>query len=158
MRTMIKCNYGENFRNLLFPCTESELQIFCDSLALPNEVGTKIRVGYVHDSPQIDALLVDKEVRLDELNFFMKRLDSFHEGEMNTFYAAASGQKLTSLKDMINLTFNTNCYSLTRYPAINGTTNFRSKLTPYRKIWGNANQGAVATWEKSTMPKGIQIK
>lgn len=112
MRTMIQCDYGENFRNLSFPCTEKELQIFCDSLALPNEAGTQIRVGHVHNSTQMDDLLAGKEINLNELNYFMKRLDSFDEGEMNTFYAVASGQKLTTLKDMINLTFNTHCYSL----------------------------------------------
>lgn len=112
MRTMIKCNYGENVRNLSFPCTERELQIFCDSLALPNEANAKIHVGRVHDNPQMDTLLAGKEVGLDELNYFMKRLDSFDEGEMNTFYAVARGQKLTTLKDLINLTFNTHCYSL----------------------------------------------
>lgn len=112
MRTMIKCNYGENFRNLSFPCTERELQIFCDSLALPNEANAEIHVGRVRDNPQMDTLLAGKEVGLEELNYFMKRLDSFDEGEMNTFYAVASGQKLTTLKDMIDLTFNTHCYSL----------------------------------------------
>lgn len=99
MRTMIQCDYGENFRNLSFPCTEKELQIFCDSLALPNEAGTQIRVCHVHNSTQMDDLLAGKEINLNELNYFMKRLDSFDEGEMNTFYAAASGQKLSSLKD-----------------------------------------------------------
>lgn len=112
MHTIIKCNYGENFRNLSLPCTEREIQLFCDSLALPNDAGTQIRVDHSHNNPQVDALLAGKEVRLDELNYLMKRLDSFDEGEMNTFCAAASGQKLSSLKDMINLTFNIHCYSL----------------------------------------------
>lgn len=44
----------------------------------------------------MDALLAGKEVGLDELNYFMKRLDSFDEREMNTFYAVARGQKLYS--------------------------------------------------------------
>lgn len=112
MRTVIQCEYGENFRSLSFPCTEKELQIFCDSLALPNEAGTQIRVGRIHNSPQMEDLLVGKEVNLDELNYFMKRLDSFDEGEWNTFHGVAAGQKLSTLRDMINLTFNTHCYSL----------------------------------------------
>lgn len=66
---MINCNYGENFRNLSFPCTEKELQIFCDSLALPNNAGTQIRVDHSHNNPKVDALLAGKEVRLDELNY-----------------------------------------------------------------------------------------
>lgn len=112
MRTMIQLNHGENYRNLSLPCTEKELQIFCDSLGVPNDAVTQIHVDHSHNNPQVDDLLAGKEVRLDELNFLMKRLDSFDEGEMNTFYATARGQKLSSLKDMINLTFNTNCYSL----------------------------------------------
>ncbi len=112
MRTIIQLNHGENYRNLSLPCTEQELQIFCDSLGIPNDAVAQVHADHSHNNPQVEDLLAGKEVRLDELNFLMKRLDSFDEGEMNTFYATARGQKLSSLKDMINLTFNTHCYSL----------------------------------------------
>ena len=112
MRTVMQCGSGENFKSLSFPCPEKELQIFCDSLAIPNEAGTRVRVGRVYDNPQIDALLTGLEVNLDELNYLTKRLDSFDERESHTFYAVAAGQKLSTPRDMINLTFNTHCYSL----------------------------------------------
>lgn len=100
MRTMIQLNHGENYRNLSLPCTEKELQIFCDSLGIPNDAVTQIYVDRSHNNPQVDDLLAGKEVRLDELNFLMKRLDSLDEGEMNTFYATAHGHNLSSLKDI----------------------------------------------------------
>lgn len=62
MRTRIKCDYGKNFRNLSFPCTEKKLQIFCDSLALPDEAGTQIHFGRVYDRLQMDALLMGNEM------------------------------------------------------------------------------------------------
>lgn len=112
MRVMMQCFHENNHRNLRLPCTEKELQIFCDSLEVRNTAKTEVRIDTVYNDAKMEALLSDKMVNLDELNYFMKRLDSFDEGEWNTFYAAAAGQKLSTLQDMINLTFNTHCYSL----------------------------------------------
>jgi hypothetical protein len=39
-------------------------------------------------------------------------MDSFDKNELNTFHAAAEHEKLTELKDLINLTFNLHCYTL----------------------------------------------
>ncbi|WP_320928359.1 antirestriction protein ArdA [Hungatella sp.] len=111
MRTMIKFIHGEQYRNVRFPCTEKELQILTDSFELPNTAATKLTVDSIGDE-RLNVLLSGREHNLDELNYLIKRLDSFGENEMNTFCAAARGQKLQSLKDMINLTFNTHCYSL----------------------------------------------
>ncbi len=57
-------------------------------------------------------ILVDKNVNIDELNYLMKRLDSFDSREMEKFYAAAFGERLERIDDLINLTFNIHCYSL----------------------------------------------
>lgn len=112
MRVMIQCIHEGNYRNLAFPCQEKELQILCDSFEIVNTAETETTIGTVHNDERLAVLLTGKTVNLDELNYLMKRLDSFDDGEMNTFCAAAEGLKLSTLKDMINLTFNTNCYSL----------------------------------------------
>ena len=112
MRIMIKFIHNEQYRNVRFPCTEKELQILTDSFEISNAATTKLTVDTIHDDPKLNALLSGREHNLDELNYLFKRLDSFGESEINTFCAVAHGQKLQSLKDMINLTFNTHCYSL----------------------------------------------
>jgi hypothetical protein len=60
----------------------------------------------------LSTLLSDKTVNLDELNFLMKRLDSFDQKELATFYAAAYAEKAETMTELINLSFNTHCYSL----------------------------------------------
>ena len=42
----------------------------------------------------------------------MKRLDSFNQNELATFFAAAYAEKVETMTELINLCFNTHCYSL----------------------------------------------
>lgn len=112
MHIVIKFTHGDQYRNAHFPCSEKELQILTDSFELPNTADTKLTVDTVHGDSKLDTLLSGREHNLDELNYLFKRIDSFGDNEMNIFCAVASGEKLQSLTDMINLTFNTHCYSL----------------------------------------------
>ena len=54
--------------------------------------------------PVLDRL-EGAQVNLDELDYLAKRLDSFDRGEMAQFQAMAEKLGLTSLKDLINLSF-----------------------------------------------------
>ena len=49
--------------------------------------------------------LVSTKVNLDELDYLAKRLDSFTVGEFSQFQAMVEKLHLTSMKDLINLTF-----------------------------------------------------
>lgn len=112
MRAMIQCMHENNYQNLTFPSKEKELQILCDSLGVANTAKTEIKIGAVHNDERLSALLSDKTVNLDELNFLMKRLDSFDQNEFATFYATAYAQKAETMTELINLSFNTHCYSI----------------------------------------------
>lgn len=112
MRAMIQCMHENNYQNLAFPSKEKELQILCDSLGVANTTKTEIKIGSVHNNERLSTLLSDKTVNLDELNFLMKRLDSFDQKELATFYAAAYAEKAETMTELINLSFNTHCYSL----------------------------------------------
>lgn len=112
MRAMIRCMHENNYQNLAFPSKEKELQILCDSLGVANTTKTEIKIGSVHNNERLSTLLSDKTVTLDELNFLMKRLDSFDQKELATFYAAAYAEKAETMTELINLSFNTHCYSL----------------------------------------------
>ena len=97
-------------RNVLFPCTESEYQTTCKELEL------KDNYAFVRDvvEPKALALKKDTFVNLDEINYLAKRMDSFDQKELFSFFAAIETGDYVSTKDLINLTFNLNCYTLIR--------------------------------------------
>ena len=109
---MIQCMHENNYQNLTFPSKEKELQILCDSLGIGNTAKTVITVRNVHNDEKLSNLLSGKTVNIDELNFLMKRLDSFDQKELVTFYAATYAEKAETMTELINLSFNTHCYSL----------------------------------------------
>ena len=97
-------------RNVIFPCTEAEYQAVCKELAL------KDNYAFVRDvvEPKALALKKDMFVNLDEINYLAKRMDSFDQKELFSFFAAIETGDYVSTKDLINLTFNQTCYTLIR--------------------------------------------
>lgn len=97
-------------RNVIFPCTEAEYQAACKALAL------KDNYAFVRDvvEPKTLALKKDTFVNLDEINYLAKRMDSFDQKELFSFFAAIETGDYVSTKDLINLTFNQTCYTLIR--------------------------------------------
>lgn len=73
---------------------------------------TEAEIGTVHNDERLPTLLSHQTVNLDELNFLMKRLDSFNQNELAIFFAAAYAEKAETMIELINLCFNTHCYSL----------------------------------------------
>ena len=112
MRAMIQCIHENKYQNLTFPSKEKELNILCDSLGVVNTAKTEVEIGTVHNDERLSTLLSHQTVNLDELNFLMKRLDSFNQNELATFFAAAYAEKAETMTELINLSFNTHCYSL----------------------------------------------
>lgn len=102
-------NKGRNI-NVKFPCAESEYQAACRELEL------KDNYAFVKDvvEPKALALKKDTFVNLDEINYLAKRMDSFDQKELFSFFAAVEAGDYISTKDLINLTFNLNCYTLIR--------------------------------------------
>lgn len=59
------------------------------------------------------------DINVDELNYLARRLDSFTQIESDKFQAAASLHGYSSIKDLINLTFNLDNYSvITNFPDL----------------------------------------
>ena len=102
-------NKGRNI-NVKFPCTESEYQAACRELELNDNY------AFVRDvvEPKVLALKKDTFVNLDEINYLAKRVDGFDQKELLSFFAAIETGDYVSTKDLINLTFNLNCYTLIR--------------------------------------------
>ena len=102
-------NKGRNI-NVKFPCTESEYQAVCKELVL------KDNYAFVRDVVEPKALAFKKDtfVNLDEINYLAKRMNSFDQKELFSFFAAVEAGDYVSTKDLINLTFNQTCYTLIR--------------------------------------------
>lgn len=102
-------NKGRNI-NVKFPCAESEYQAACRELEL------KDNYAFVRDvvEPKALALKKDTFVNLDEINYLAKRMYSFDQKELFSFFAAVEAGDYISTKDLINLSFNLNCYTLIR--------------------------------------------
>ncbi|MFI3227292.1 MAG: hypothetical protein R3Y09_07770 [Clostridia bacterium] len=92
-----------------FPLTEPEIQQLCDELQIENNAFTKIKIN---QPDELFATLENKEIVLDELNFLTKILDSFNSFEKNIYLAAADGFNFTTTKDLLNLVFNMDCYTV----------------------------------------------
>ena len=112
MNFKIKTEQGSTYLEL--PCREERIAEFCKAVGIPNTSATEVAVEGVYPSDRANILLQDKTFNLDKLNYLAKRLDSFDENEMTTFYAVAYGEKLDNIDSLINLTFNTHCASVVR--------------------------------------------
>ncbi|MGB4660132.1 MAG: antirestriction protein ArdA [Mobilitalea sp.] len=94
-----------------FPCEEEKLSKVC------SDVGIRISKGMNcfitgSDDKDFNSVIKDNYCNVDELNFLAKRLDSFDTREKLTFYASAIAIGADSMEDLINLTYNTHCYSI----------------------------------------------
>jgi len=94
-----------------FPCEEERLSRICDEVGIVMSKDTNCFIVEGSDRDFIDAMR-DFYCNVDELNFLTKRLDSFNTKERNIFYAAAVATDAKTMTDLINLTYNTHCYSV----------------------------------------------
>jgi len=104
-------NIDEKSIETWFPVGEEKLNQISQELGIGISMNANC---YIVDSNDSDLIGVIKEryCNIDELNFLVKRLDSFDAKEKNTFFASAVATDSQSLKDFINLTYNTHCYSV----------------------------------------------
>ena len=108
----ITARWMENYVEINFPCSEEDLTEAIKTLRSVDTSPEGIFLLSMH-RPQQLKLLEDRFVDLDELNYLAKRLDGMSQGELTQFYAGANHERFTTLKDLINLTFN-----LPRYTVI----------------------------------------
>ena len=102
-------NKGRNI-NVKFPCSESEYQTVCRELELKDNYAFVTNVV----EPKALAFKKDTFANLDEINYLAKRMNSFDQKELFSFFAAVEAGDYVSTKDLINLTFNQTCYTLIR--------------------------------------------
>uniref|UniRef100_UPI00289CA45E antirestriction protein ArdA n=1 Tax=Anaerotignum sp. TaxID=2039241 RepID=UPI00289CA45E len=111
MRITIKNPINERRESLWFPWKAEDFEKVCLGLEILPSTEPNCTIVEVSDE-RLSTLLKDKPCNIDELDYLMKRLDSFDRDELQTFYAMAYQKKAETTADLINITFNTHCYSL----------------------------------------------
>lgn len=110
IQVILQYNYHK--KEFEFPCREAELTDALISLNYGSETSPWVFVFQVIE-PEGLKVLENQVIDLDELNYLAKRMESFFgEGEFSQFYEALKHEGFTSMKDIINLTFNMNKYPL----------------------------------------------
>ncbi|KXL53787.1 antirestriction protein (ArdA) [Anaerotignum neopropionicum] len=111
MRITIQNPVNERRESLWFPWKAEDFEKACLSLEILPSTEPNCTIVAVSDE-SLSTLLKDKPCNIDELDYLMKRFDSFDRDELQTFYAMAYAEKAETTADLINITFNTHCYSL----------------------------------------------
>ena len=107
----VTVRWGDNYADIEFPCTDSELQSKLEQLHPAAPHSDSIFILSVQE-PTALSVLEDQFLDLDELNYLAKRMDSFDMNELFQFYAAAQHEGFHDPRDLINLTFNLPCYTV----------------------------------------------
>lgn len=97
--------------DIRFPCSEKVITDTLKKISVSDEMKTKQMVSEVVDFECL-SLLEGQEVDLDEINYLAKRLDSLTKPEVDKFIVVAQMEGLDEVKDLINLTYNLNRYTL----------------------------------------------
>ena len=94
-----------------FPIDDDELQRILKKHYMPTDTTNLFYVKAI-DYPNALSVLNFKSVNLDELNYLAKRIVSFYGDELDRFEIAVKQSNADTLKDLINLTFNLDKFTL----------------------------------------------
>ena len=111
MNVLTKIGYDNLTVEIGFPIDDDSLEKILRDNYMPTDT-TKPFVLRSIDYPNALSGLEGKTVNLDELNYLAKRIDCFFDDEFNQFSVAVDHTKVTGLKDLINLSFNLDKYTL----------------------------------------------
>jgi len=103
--------FGDNYADIEFPCSDTYLRSKLVELHADDPDQTTL---FLFDmiEPEELSCLKDRFINLDELNYLAKRMESFFGDEETRFFEAMRLEHFTELKDLINLTFNVDKFTL----------------------------------------------
>jgi hypothetical protein len=97
---------------IAFPANEQNLEKALDRIGVGITIEKNCLVDKISGDEGALQGLIGQCVNADEMQYLAKRLDSFDKSEIQTFRAAVHAERLTTVKDMINLTFNLQAYTV----------------------------------------------
>lgn len=95
-----------------FPYEESEISKVYNQLELETSTAPNCYIEEVVYDSDMNEVLKGKECNIDKLNFLFKRMEGFDTKERKVFFASAFTENTETIAELINLSFNTHCYSL----------------------------------------------
>ncbi|WP_317854287.1 antirestriction protein ArdA [Chakrabartyella piscis] len=134
MRLRIQQPTTKKQMEITLPATEKQLQTYCDELSIDNNMQSRTIVTEIPFEDKMNTILTGNQYNLTELNFLFQSVDRFTDEEMKVFYTVATAKNLTDIKDLINLSFNEQCYSV--------VTDFSDIDRLGRKLYLNENGAA----------------
>ena len=111
MNVLTKIGYDNLTVEIEFPIDDDSLEEILRDNYMPTDTTKPFYVRSI-DYPNALSGLEGRTVNLDELNFLAKRMECFFGDEYDQFSIAVERTNATNLKDMINLTFNLDKYTL----------------------------------------------
>lgn len=94
-----------------FPCEQNELSRICNELGIVETTEKNCCIVNAMDGNFI-GMVKENYCNIDELNFLIKRMESLTSKEKNILYASADATGVKTIMELINLTYNTHCYSI----------------------------------------------
>lgn len=98
---------------LYFPATKEEVSALFKEIGLPNSADSD---QYFIDEYKCDNNDLEKFLSMDgdidELNYLASRISELEDIEMTVFQAVIQTKECQSIKDVINLTYNTECFDI----------------------------------------------
>lgn len=111
MNVLTKIGYSNLTVEIGFPIDDDSLEKILRDNYMPTDTTKPFSVRSI-DYPNVLSGLEGQTVNLDELNYLAKRIECFFDDELNQFSVAVDHTKATGLKDLINLSFNLDKYTL----------------------------------------------
>ena len=111
MNVLTRIRFNDRVTEIEFPINDDELNTILLNADMPTNTTLPFVVERI-DYPNVLLPLEGRIVNLDELNYLARRIECFFDNEFNQFSIAVDRAKAVSLKDMINLTFNLDKYTL----------------------------------------------
>ena len=143
----LRIKYADSTVNITFPCTENTLAAKLMELHASDHEGDPFFVEEVIEPRDIASFFETQFVDLDEVNYLAKRMESFMEKELNQFFAASTLEGHSTVKDLINLTF-----SLERYTLVRDVSNLQKVGASHM-----LNKRGATTTEELKSPKMAEI-
>lgn len=103
--------HNDNYADIEFPCSEAYLSAKLMEIHVDDLSSITHYISAITEPKEL-SFLKDRLVNLDELNYLAKRMDSFFGDEETQFFEAIKLEHFTGMKDLINMTFNLDKYTL----------------------------------------------
>ena len=110
-KIILNIRNGERKTDIDFQCTEKDMAEALEKIAIPDLNAPKVFVSEVVE-PSGLSMLESKKLNLDEVNYLAKLLGSLVQDERDKIYAVANYEGYDTPKELINVYFNTDSYTL----------------------------------------------